>query len=230
PNRPVTSWQPEAVRGHRGRPTLLSNGETFAQLALIVLHGVDDYLARGTADEPGSTLLTVLDGLGRRVVEVDFGTPWETVLAPEDLDRPVLLGGYHGTWAAPGGLRARTVSRTGLADEGLTLGAGVVLVPDGCPLTFAGAITSYLASQTAGRCGPCRNGLPALAQSLERVTTGFGGLAETERLCGLVEGRGACAHPDGTARMVRSALTRFADEVERHGRGGCSYRSDGWGG
>lgn len=229
PNRPVTSWQPEAVRGHRGRPTLLSNGETFAQLALIVLHGVDDYLARGTADEPGSTLLTVLDGLGRRVVEVDFGTPWEAVLAPDDLDRPVLLGGYHGTWAAPGGLRGRTVSRTGLADEGLTLGAGVVLVPDGCPLAFAGAITSYLASQTAGRCGPCRNGLPALAQSLERVTTGFGGLAETERLCSLVEGRGACAHPDGTARMVRSALTRFADEVERHGRGGCAYRRDGLG-
>jgi len=230
PNRPVTSWQPEAVRGHRGRPTLLSNGETFAQLALIVLRGVDTYLARGTADEPGSTLLTVLDNLGRRVVEVDFGTPWEAVLAPEGLDRPVLLGGYHGTWAAPGQLRDLTVSRTGLAEAGLALGAGVVLVPEGCPLAFAGAITSYLASQTAGRCGPCRNGLPALAHTLERVTAGFGGLTETARLCALVEGRGACAHPDGTARMVRSVLSRFADEVERHGRGGCSYQRDGLGG
>jgi len=230
PNRPVTSWHPEAVQGHRGRPTLLSNGETYARLALLVLHGVDAYLARGTEDEPGSTLLTVHDGLGRRVVEVDFGTPWRAVLAPEEVGRPVLLGGYHGTWAASGDLCDLTVSRKELAERGLTLGAGVVLVADGCPLAFARAITSYLAAQTAGRCGPCRNGLPALSDAFERVTSGFGGPAETERLCALVEGRGACAHPDGTARMVRSALARFPEEVDRHARGGCSYRRPGIGG
>jgi NADH:ubiquinone oxidoreductase subunit F (NADH-binding) len=229
PNRPVTSWQPEAVRGHRGRPTLLSNGETFAHVGLLALHGLDCYLAHGTADEPGTTLLTVNDGHGRRVVEVPFGTSWEAVLAPDDIDGPVLLGGYHGTWAAPGQLRDLTVSRMALAEAGLSLGAGVVLVPDGCPLALAGAITSYLAAESAGRCGPCRLGLPALARALGRVVSGTGGLAETERLCGLVEGRGACAHPDGTARMVRSALVRFPDEVERHARGGCSYRRPGIG-
>lgn len=227
PNRPVTSWQPAAVRGHRGRPTLLSNGETFAQLALLVLHGVDAYLALGTPEEPGTTLLTIHDDLGRRVVEAGFGTKWEAVLAQNGVDRPVLLGGYHGTWADAGELRELTVSRTALADVGLTLGAGVVLVPDGCPLAFATTVTTYLASQSAGRCGPCHNGLPALARTLERVTAGVAGLAETERLCRLVERRGACAHPDGTARMVRSALERFPAEVERHARGGCTHRRDG---
>ncbi|WP_322937997.1 NADH-ubiquinone oxidoreductase-F iron-sulfur binding region domain-containing protein [Nocardioides bizhenqiangii] len=226
PNKPVTSWQPAAVRGHRGRPTLLSNGETFAQLAILVLHGVDAYLAHGTPEEPGTALLTIHDDLGRRVVEVPFGTKWEAVLAQDGVDRPVLLGGYHGTWADAGELRDLTVSRAGLGAVDLTLGAGVVLVPDGCPLTFATSITSYLAGESAGRCGPCRNGLPELARALERVTSGIAGLAETERLCGLVERRGACAHPDGTARMVRSVLTRFHGEVERHARGGCSYRRD----
>lgn len=229
PNRPVTTWQPAAVRGHRGRPTLLSNGETFAQLALLVLHGVDGYLAHGTPGEPGTALLTVHDDLGCRVVEAEFGTKWEAVLASDDVDRPVLLGGYHGTWADAGELRDLTVSRTGLADVGLTLGAGVVLVPDGCPLTFAESVTSYLADESAGRCGPCFNGLPALAEALHRVTTGIGGRGETERLCRMVERRGACAHPDGTARMVRSALTRFPAEVDRHARGGCSYRAGGGG-
>lgn len=223
PNRPVTSWQPEAVRGHRGRPTLLSNGETFAQLGLMVLHGPDEYAAHGTADEPGTTLLTVNDSHGRRVVEVPFGTPWREVLAPDDLSGPVLLGGYHGTWAVPGALGGLTVSRSALLDAGLTLGAGVVLVPDGCPLDLAGRITSYLAGESAGRCGPCHLGLPALARAVGQVVDGIGGLADAERLCGLVEGRGACAHPDGTARMVRSLLTRFPDEVARHARGGCSY-------
>lgn len=226
PNKPVTSWQPAAVRGHRGRPTLLSNGETYAQLALLVLHGVDAYLAHGTPEEPGTALLTIHDDLGRRVVEAGFGTKWEAVLAQDGVDRPVLLGGYHGTWAAAGELRDLTVSRAGLAAVDLTLGAGVVLVPDGCPLSFATTITSYLAGESAGRCGPCRNGLPALAGALERVTSGVAGPAETERLCALVERRGACAHPDGTARMVRSVLTRFPGEVERHARGGCSYQRE----
>ena len=224
PNKPVSSWQPAAIRGHRGKPTLLSNGETFAQLALLVLHGVETYLSQGTPEEPGTTLLTVHDDLGRRVVEAAFGAKWESVLAPDCVDRPVLLGGYHGTWADAGDLRDLTVSRSGLAVSDLTLGAGVVLVPDGCPLTFATTITTYLAGESAGRCGPCFNGLPALAQALERVTSGIAGPAETERLCGLVERRGACAHPDGTSRMVRSVLTRFPDEVGRHARGGCSYQ------
>ena len=229
PNKPVTSWEPAAVRGHRGKPTLLSNGETFAQLGLLVLHGVEAYLAHGTPDEPGTTLLTVHDDLGRRVVEAAFGSKWESVLAPDCIDRPVLLGGYHGTWADAGELRDLTVSRAGLAGEDLTLGAGVVLVPDRCPLAFATTITTYLAAESAGRCGPCFNGLPALAQALERVAAGIAGPAEIERLCGLVERRGACAHPDGTARMVRSVLTRFPDEVGRHARGGCSYVQAGIG-
>ncbi len=227
PNRPVTSWEPAAVRGHSGRPTLLSNGETFAQLGLLVLRGVHDYLSRGTADEPGTTLLTLHDEGGKRVVEAAFGTPWKSLMGYDDLDRPVLIGGYHGTWAEPGRLRELTVSRDGLGEVGLTLGAGVVLVPEGCPLRFAASITSYLASQSAGRCGPCRNGLPAVAAAFLRVVDGIGGLAELERLCGLVERRGACAHPDGTARMVRSALLRFPGEVERHARGGCSEGGPG---
>ena len=223
PNRPVTTWQPAAVRGYRGRPTLLSNAETYAQLGLLVLGGADAYVNRGSVDEPGTALLTVHDGGGRRVVEVELGTPWHDVLAPDDLDRPALLGGYHGMWAAPGELRGLTVSRSGLAAAGLTLGAGVVLVPDTCPLGFASTVASYLATQSARRCGPCLNGLPALAAALERVVSGVAGRAETERLCTVVERRGACAHPDGTARMVRSAFARFPDEVDRHARGGCTY-------
>ncbi|WP_183096306.1 NADH-ubiquinone oxidoreductase-F iron-sulfur binding region domain-containing protein [Nocardioides stalactiti] len=222
PNRPVTAWEPAAVSGHRGRPTLVSNGETYAQLGLLVLRGVRDHLSRGTTDEPGTTLLTLHDDGGKRVVEVAFGTPWKALLDPASLDRPVLIGGYHGTWAEAGRLRELTVSRSGLAEADLTLGAGVVLVPDGCPLWFARSVTTYLAAQSAGRCGPCRNGLPAVAEAFTRVVDGVGGLAELERLCGLVERRGACAHPDGTARMVRSALARFPEEVQRHTRGGCS--------
>ena len=78
-NLPVTAWQPEAVSGHRGRPTLLSNAETFAQLGHLARVGSAGYAAHGTADEPGTTLLTLRgDGWDPEVREVAFGTPWRT--------------------------------------------------------------------------------------------------------------------------------------------------------
>jgi NADH:ubiquinone oxidoreductase subunit F (NADH-binding) len=94
---------------------------------------------------------------------------------------------------------------------------------DECPLTLTSSVVDYLAGQSAGRCGPCFNGLPALATAFDTFVAG-GPLAPVEKIVGLVPGRGACAHPDGTARLVRSALAAFPEEVERHAAGGCHAR------
>ena len=217
PNLPVTAWRPSAESGHRRRPTLLSNAETFAQVARLALLGVGAYRSRGTHAEPGTTLLTLdgdsVTGRAPQVVEVPFGAPWTDVLSPRRLSVPVLLGGYHGTWAAPGALAALAVSPPALAEAGMGLGAGVVLPLDvGCPLTRTAEVTTYLASQSARRCGPCLKGLPALASALEAVTHGTGGPAEVRR------------HPDGTVRLVRSMLACFEEEVARHVRGRCGFR------
>ena len=229
PNLPVTSWQPSTVRGHHGRPTLLSNAETYAHVGRLALLGTPATVSLGTLEEPGTTLLTLdgdlSPGAGRaQVMEVGFGTPWPEVLG-DRASRPVLLGGYHGAWAEPGALNGLTVSRLSMADHGLQLGAGVVLPLDtGCPVTRSVGIVDYLAGQSARRCGPCFNGLPALAIALRRVAGGEGGTDEVLRLADLVDGRGACAHPDGTARLVRSLLTAYAGEVAVHARGGCGWR------
>jgi NADH:ubiquinone oxidoreductase subunit F (NADH-binding) len=222
-NVPVTADRPVTVSGIRGRPTLLSNAETFAQLAAAVL--------RRPAGAPGelrTTLLTVDEpGRPRRVLEVPVGTPWPAVLTPESLRRPVLLGGYHGRWAPAGGLSDLTVSRDGLAAAGLTLGAGVVLAPRGCPLEATARIVAYLADQSVGRCGPCFNGLPALADAFRELVRGAALPSGAGRIAHLVDGRGACAHPDGTARLVASALSVLSDEVDAHLLGRCTYDEGG---
>ena len=90
--------------------------------------------------------------------------------------RGVLVGGYHGLWLSAETAYGVTVSRAGLADGGGTLGAGVVLVlgPDTCPIGEVARIAGYLATQSAGQCGPCKLGLPAIARSLAAIASGAG--------------------------------------------------------
>jgi len=229
PNLPVTAWQPEGASGVRGRPTLLANAETWAHVGDVVRLGPTRYAARGTAAEPGTTLLTLPDpdrADGRVVVEVDYGTPWAEVLGRAGLQgRPLLLGGYHGTWVAAGGLAGLTVSRSAMRAAGLALGAGIVAALPGCPVVRTADIAAYLAGESAGRCGPCVNGLPALAEQLGLLARGdaSGAYSRMLRLTQLVERRGACAHPDGTVRLVRSMLTAFDAEVGAHLAGRCQW-------
>ena len=226
PGLPVTAWQPEAVHGYRGRPTLLSNAETFAQVAAVVRLGSTGYAQLGLPDEPGTALLSITDDTGTRVVEVATGTPWDDLLTAAQLTRPVLVGGFHGMWAAPGQLVQATVGRARLRAMGLALGAGVVVVPAAgdCPVATTAQIVGYLAGSSAGRCGPCLNGLPALSLSLDRLASSSGRPQDVDRLVELgrvIERRGACAHPDGTVRLVRSLLTACPDEVAAHSSGSC---------
>ena len=83
----------------------------------------------------------------------------------------------------------------------------------------------YLALESAGQCGPCLNGLPRIASALAVLAgprPGQSVINDLERWAGLVTGRGACHHPDGTVRFVGSALTVFAAEIRAHAAGHCT--------
>lgn len=100
-----------------------------------------------------------------------------------------------------------------------------MLAADECGLTYTARIVAYLADHGARQCGPCLNGLPRLAQMFDDLAYGrvdHGHLREMHRTLGLVDGRGACRHPDGTVRLARSALDVFADDVAHHRAGRCS--------
>jgi NADH:ubiquinone oxidoreductase subunit F (NADH-binding) len=221
-NLPVTSWAPEAVDGHRGRPTLLSNAETWAQVGLLLHAGEAAYRRLGTPSEPGTTLLTFSrSGLLPEVREVPFGTPIREVLPVFAQGLPALVGGFHGAWATAETLAGARVSVGDLAALGLPLGAGVVHVPQGCPLVFTSSVVDYLAGQSAGRCGPCLNGLPALADAVRGIVHGHDTMDRIDQLSRLLERRGACAHPDGTVRMVHSLFVALPEEIAAHRRGDC---------
>jgi NADH:ubiquinone oxidoreductase subunit F (NADH-binding) len=122
------------------------------------------------------------------------------------------------------------MSRNALRHRHASPGAGVVRVlrHDECGLRVTADIIAYLAAQSAGQCGPCRNGLPQLARTVgDLAARGRTRPQDVARIADLVDGRGACHHPDGTARLARSALAVFAEEIARHRHGSCRARSRG---
>jgi NADH:ubiquinone oxidoreductase subunit F (NADH-binding) len=216
-------------RGVGGRPTLVQNVETLAHLALIARYGAAWFRAVGTREEPGSMLVTVLGAVHEPGVhEVAIGTPIEQVLglaggASAPL-QALLLGGYFGGWVSAAAAATAPFSSAGLAALGAGVGAGLVaaLPGDACGLAETARVVRYLADESAGQCGPCLFGLDAMAGKVEQLAEGrTADLSILRRWLGQVDGRGACSHPDGAVRLIRSALEVFGPELGQHAQGWC---------
>ena len=217
-------------RGVRGRPTLVQNAETLAHIALIARHGAAWFRELGTQQEPGTALVTVAGAVARPgVCEVPIGYPLVDVLGAAGTAigeiSAVLVGGYFGTWLSPAAAARTTYDRASLGAVEAAPGCGVVaaLSRDACGLVDLARVARWLANQNAGQCGPCVNGLPAIADAVEALYTGDrsgGAERQLRRWLDMVQGRGACKHPDGAARFVGSGLRAFTADIERHRRHG----------
>ncbi|HUC35500.1 MAG TPA: NADH-ubiquinone oxidoreductase-F iron-sulfur binding region domain-containing protein [Acidimicrobiales bacterium] len=210
----------------RRRPTLVHNAETLAHVALIARHGPDWFRAVGLPDAPGTALVSASGSVQRPgVYEVELGTPVRQILTRAGLVAPlcgVLVGGYGGTWLHPDLLDTLYAPQP-LAAAGSSMGAGVLGAVGlfSCGVSETARIATYMAGESAGQCGPCVFGLPAIAGDLTRLARGEGDRSSLARLrhrLDAVAGRGACRHPDGVVRLVRSALAVFAADFEEHAR------------
>jgi NADH:ubiquinone oxidoreductase subunit F (NADH-binding) len=220
-------------RGVDGRPTLVQNVETLAHLALIARHGPDWFRELGTDTDPGSALVTVSGAVARPgVYEIGHGLPLTDLIATAAADdqlHAVLIGGYFGTWLTMEETDRALLSTTELSRYGAALGAGVVIAlgAEACPVAECGRIADYFAAESAGQCGPCVHGLRAIASTVQRVATGTAeprAHVDLERWATELPRRGACAHPDGAARFISSALRVFDAEFRNHARRGPCER------
>lgn len=234
--RPVPTFVPPrpATSGVRRQPTLVLNVETLAHIALIARYGAAWFRSVGTAAAPGSALVTVTGAVSRPGVrEIPLGTPLGEVLHRSGLSSPaqaVLVGGYFGGWLPLPGALGVPVTEADLRAAGAGLGAGVLAVlPDtACGLAETARVTGFLATQIADQCGPCRNGMPALAEALNWIAFGQPTadiIRWASQLTGLVSGRGACHLPDGAAELVTSALSVFAADLRAHAQAGPCERA-----
>jgi NADH:ubiquinone oxidoreductase subunit F (NADH-binding)/ferredoxin len=218
--------------GVSGRPTLVQNVETLAQVALAAALGAGEFRAVGAPDAPGTGLFSVGPfGGPYHVVERPYGYSLRGLLAETGLldgARAVLVGGYAGGLLAPDALDI-ALAPAALAAAGVSLGTKSVQVIGGdhCPVGVAAEIVGYFGAESAGQCPPCSRGLPDMAALLHDLEAGTGGpeaAAELARFMATLSGRGVCRLPDGAARLALSLLTNFRDEVAAHTRSACTLR------
>jgi NADH:ubiquinone oxidoreductase subunit F (NADH-binding) len=224
-------------RGYRGRPTLIQNPETLAQIGLVARYGHSWYRELGTDADPGSALVTISGAVGAPgVYELAFGTPMTDLLAAaggstEPL-RALLVGGYFGTWVDSSRALALRLAREDLRSVGCSLGSGVLIAlgESSCGLHESARVIEYLARESAGQCGPCVFGLRAIADAVGALADGIGDERDLDRVLrwtAEVRGRGACHHPDGAARFVESALDVFGTDLDWHRHQRCGARPAG---
>jgi NADH:ubiquinone oxidoreductase subunit F (NADH-binding) len=217
-------------RGVRRRRTLINNAETLAHVALIARHGSRWFRELGMPSQPGSALITLSGPVAHPgVYEIEHGASLSSLIdAAGGTTAGVsaaLLGGYAGAWIDGRFLHGVALSDEHLAAHGASLGAGVVLLlsKEACPVAETARVARWLAGESTRQCGPCVNGLDALAGTLEEIA---GGVADANaaqriaRLSSLVRGRGACGHPDGAVNFITSALDTFAADFADHARQG----------
>jgi len=162
------------------------------------------------------------------VYEIEHGRPLADLLASAgftDEPRAVLIGGYFGSWLPAAAIPGLSLAPERLADYGASLGCGVIVAlgSAACPVAETARVADYFAAQSAGQCGPCVNGLAAIADTVQQLRTGTASRTaqrDLERWTTEIPRRGACQYPDGAVRFIASALRVFADEFHQHARRG----------
>jgi NADH:ubiquinone oxidoreductase subunit F (NADH-binding) len=225
--------------GLAGRPTLVQNVETLANVPLIAREGAEAFRRVGVATHPG-TLLVTLSGAVRHpgVYEVPTGMLVQEVLTqlgggtPGDVAVQAMLpGGYFAGWVAGAALQqGLTLDHESLRAHGATLGAGTLtVVPDTvCGVAQALTLLRFFAAESVRQCGPCTRGTAAMAALMHRLAFGHADATDAERLhryaTVMLPRRGACGHLDGATYAARTALSVYERDLARHARGGSCGR------
>lgn len=222
-------------RGMNGRPTLVQNAETLAHIALIARHGGAWFASVGDPAAPGTTLVSVGGSVASPgVIEVATGTTVRAILercgGESATVQGFLTGGYGGAWVKAEDLIDIAWAPESMATVSGVIGAGILWALDDqhCGIRELASVARWMAGESAGQCGPCRFGLPAVADDLALLLTAQadeGALSELNHRLPLIQGRGGCKHPDGTARFISTGLHAFHEELAHHRHGRCTART-----
>ncbi len=217
-----------AVKGLFGKPTLLNNVETYANITWIINHGAEAYAAIGTGKSTGTKVFA----LGGKItntglVEVPMGTTLRTIIeeigggVPNGKKFKAAQTGGPSGGCLPASMLDTPIDYESLAAAGSMMGSGgmIVMDEDNCMVDIAKFFLEFVIDESCGKCTPCRIGTKRLYDLLCKITEGNGTLEDLdtiEELCYHLKNSSLCALGQSAPNPVLSTLQHFRDEYIAH--------------
>ncbi len=217
-----------AKKGLFGRPTILNNVETYANIPQIILKGADWFRSMGTPTSPGTKVFA----LGGKIkntglVEVPMGTTLREIV--EEIGggipggkkfKAAQTGGPSGG-CIPASLIDTPIDYDNLMEIGSMMGSGglIVMDEDTCMVDIAKFFLEFTVDESCGKCTPCRVGTKRLLELLEKITSGNGTMRDLERieeLAQFIKENSLCGLGQTAPNPVLSTLQYFRDEYLAH--------------
>ncbi len=218
-----------AQAGLWGKPTLINNVETFANIAPIILNGPRWFRSIGTERSPGTKVFALAGKINNTgLVEVPMGTSLRQIIYEVGGGIPgeEVQGGADGRAVRrlhPRGVPGRSHGVRFPGEPGAMMGSGglIVMDEDTCMVDVAKFFLQFTQDESCGTCVPCREGTKAMLDILERITRGEGeedDLALLESLAETIKKTSLCGLGQTAPNPVLSTLRYFRDEYEAHVR------------
>ena len=217
-----------AVKGLFGKPTVLNNVETYANIPLIINNGVEWFNSIGTETSKGTKVFALVGKVNNTgLVEVDMGTPLRTII--EEIGggipngkkfKAAQTGGPSGG-CIPAHLIDTPIDYENLLGIGSMMGSGglIVMDEDTCMVDIAKFFLEFTVDESCGKCTACRIGTKRLLQILEKITSGNGTMEDLdtlEELAAHIKTTALCGLGQTAPNPILSTLRYFRDEYIAH--------------
>lgn len=217
-----------AEKGLFGKPTILNNVETYANIPRIIINGADWFASMGTPKSKGTKVFA----LGGKIkntglVEIPMGTTLRTVI--EEIGggipngkkfKAAQTGGPSGG-CIPAEHYDIPIDYDNLIAIGSMMGSGglIVMDEDNCMVDIAKFFLAFTVDESCGKCTPCRIGTKRLYEMLDKITKGQGTLEDLdkiEELCYYIKANSLCGLGQTAPNPVLSTLRYFREEYVAH--------------
>ena len=217
-----------AEKGIFGKPTVLNNVETYANIPVIILKGADWFNTIGTEKSKGTKVFA----LGGKIhntglVEVPMGTTMREIVyeigggCPNGKQFKAAQTGGPSGGCVPASLIDVPIDYDSLASIGTMMGSGglIVMDEDNCMVDIAKFFLKFTVDESCGKCPPCRIGTRRMLEILEKITSGNGtpeDLDRLETLAKTIKSAALCGLGQTAPNPVLSTIRYFRDEYEAH--------------
>lgn len=217
-----------SASGLFGKPTLINNVETWANVPVIVVEGADWFSSVGTEKSKGTKVFALAGKINNTgLVEVPMGTTLRHVIYDIGGGIPggkklkaVQTGGPSGG-CIPADLIDTPIDYESLGKIGSIMGSGgmIVIDEDSCMVSIAKFFLEFTQSESCGKCTPCREGTKRMLEILTRITEGQGkegDIEKLERLGNMIKKSSLCGLGQSAPNPVLSTIRYFRNEYEDH--------------